>query len=119
MNSTLPYYILIAVEVGAVLCGMKNCFFFIFLVYGALPLLDEICTLDERNPSKEEAENLKKNDLAFKLPLYVTIALDWMNFLIIMSVLSETEISTSTVFHFFGFLFIGLNLLATQFSVTH
>ena len=88
MNSTLPYYILIVVEVLTVVGGMKNCFFFIFIVYGALPLLDEICTLDERNPSKEEVENLRKNDLTFKLPLYVTIALDWMNFLIIMSVLS-------------------------------
>ena len=46
MNSPLPYYFLILEEVVAVLCGIKNCFFFLFLTYGALPLLDELCALD-------------------------------------------------------------------------
>lgn len=119
MNSPLPYYFLIFEEVVAVLCGIKYCFFFLFLTYGVLPLLDEVSTLDERNPSKEENENLRKNDGSFKLPLYTTIILDWVNFKIMMSFLSDTEINMNTAFHFFGYLILGLNILASQFALSH
>lgn len=45
--------------------------------------------------------------------------LDWINFKIVMSVLSDTQIKMDTAFHFFGYLILGLNILASQFSISH
>ena len=44
---------------------------------------------------------------------------DWILFFKTMNILTYTEFTLDTTFHLCGFIFIVLNLLATQFSVAH
>ncbi len=53
IHSPLPYYILAALTAYGLFQQKVQAFFLIALVYSGFPLLDEIFSLDERNPSEK------------------------------------------------------------------
>jgi hypothetical protein len=54
-----------------------NPFIFISLVYSLFPILDEIFSLDTRNPTPEERRKLEKDDAYFRMALYTAMILSW------------------------------------------
>lgn len=53
LNSTIPYYLLTLLPASGLLSDKPNPFIFIAIIYAVFPLLDEIFSLDERNPTNE------------------------------------------------------------------
>lgn len=51
--------------------------YLVSFVFFFIPLMDEICDIDLRNPTKEEERELE-TQLRFKLPLYVCVFCDWL-----------------------------------------
>lgn len=54
-----------------------NPFIALFLNFVLVPLFDDLFPLDVRNPTKEE-QKLLRNQLKFKLPIYLALFLDWV-----------------------------------------
>ena len=104
---------------GAAYGNLSTGYIFLFIIYAVLPLLDEFFSLDQRNPTKEEREELEKNDFYFKLALYATVVLDWVIFFQVMNLFSEIEITLWTTISLLGFIFIFSNLQAVGFAVAH
>jgi hypothetical protein len=52
LHSTIPYYLL-ALLPAAGIAGNANPYIFVAIIYAFFPLLDEIFSLDGRNPSNE------------------------------------------------------------------
>lgn len=55
--SSLPYYVLLFVMVFGISIYelTRNPYLLLFIIYGLIPLVDELVTLDTRNPTSEEA----------------------------------------------------------------
>lgn len=53
--SSAPYYVLLSIMViGVSLFELtRNAYLLLFIIYGILPLVDELVTLDTRNPTPE------------------------------------------------------------------
>jgi hypothetical protein len=49
---------------------------YIFIVYGVLPVLDDLFAHDWANPTLEEFMELE-DQWRFKLPLYINIVVEW------------------------------------------
>lgn len=47
------------------------------ILFFGVPLFDEITELDSKNPSKEDEKKLEGKK-RFKIPVYLTIVLDWI-----------------------------------------
>lgn len=80
LKSTFQYYTVPFIYIVA-LCLVQyfeNPWVAIWLIYTFIPILDEVFTMDLRNPTKEESKVLE-SQLRFKLPLYVCVFLDWFN----------------------------------------
>jgi hypothetical protein len=52
-------------------------------------MLDEFFALDLRNPSEKERKELLNSDNYFKIPLLVTLAIDWFLFFKVLKYFSE------------------------------
>jgi hypothetical protein len=53
MRSSIPYYLLAAITFAGIFKMGSNPYVFIVIIYAILPLLDEILSLDWRNPTEE------------------------------------------------------------------
>jgi hypothetical protein len=64
--SSIPYYVYLMMMVVAFTLyeNTHNSFVILFFIYGIIPLLDEIFTLDIRNPTPEEIKKIE-NDVKF------------------------------------------------------
>lgn len=54
LKTSLPYYLLTVLPMLNLFNLSPNPYVFIAITYAVFPLLDEIFSLDERNPSKSE-----------------------------------------------------------------
>ena len=88
MNNTIPYYLLAFLMLLASTGSIDVGFFFIFLIYTILPFLDEIFSLDLRNPDEKERKRLEENDGYFRMALYAAIVADWCLFFKAMNTFS-------------------------------
>lgn len=75
-----PYYILLIIIGLAYATIWTNAWLTLFIIYAILPLLDEVCTLDQVNPTEAQRKELEQNDIYFRICLYLTIAADWFLF---------------------------------------
>lgn len=118
--STIPYYVLLFIMVVGINIYdvTHNPYVLLFIIYGLIPMVDELITMDNRNPTNEQAKAMA-DKLRFQVPLYVTIVVDWIIFFYAMNQYSETEINTKTFFQLLGFVVVVSNLNAAQFSVSH
>ena len=51
--SSLPYYLLFVLGFSGLFGNNTTSFVFIFIVYGIIPLIDELLPMDEVNPNEE------------------------------------------------------------------
>lgn len=58
MKTSLPYYIIAIMTVVGLPIKLPNPFPFIAIIYAGFPILDEIFSLDERNPDQQERKQL-------------------------------------------------------------
>ncbi len=63
--------------------------YFVAFAYIMIPWLDEFCSWDSFNPTTEMRKKLEGQDLQFRIPLYLSLALDWMLFFRVMPVVAE------------------------------
>lgn len=74
LDSALPYYL----NSALILLSMYLCYslqlplLYIFIVYGVLPVLDEVLSHDWVNPTLAQMQHLE-HQWRFQLPLYVNI----------------------------------------------
>jgi alkane 1-monooxygenase len=68
----------------------KNSFTLVFLVYGILPIAENYISFDIKNPTKQEQKILRKQ-FRWKIPLYMSIVLDWISLVSLMKVILYTE----------------------------
>ncbi len=47
-----------------------------WIIFGAVPYLDQVFSMDVKNPTKDQQKEMK-NMLRFKIPLIITLILDW------------------------------------------
>ncbi len=119
LHSTAPYYLLTILPAAGLIGDKPNPYLFIAIIYAVFPLLDEIFSLDERNPSNEERAALEKRDPEFRFTLYLAMILSWAVFLKSMYIMTKIELNSSTLVEFVGMTFIVLNLYAAQFAIAH
>ena len=55
----------------------KNSFILLYIIYGLIPFLEIFRSKDTYNPTNEDSKNMK-NQLKYKIPLYINCLLDWM-----------------------------------------
>ena len=79
LYNPLPYYCLVFLyALFYIFCTyLKNPFIALWIVFGLLPILDQYVSMDLLNPTKDQQRELK-NLIRFKIPLLLTIALDWV-----------------------------------------
>ena len=77
--TTFQYYCNPFLYLLAYLCikNFENPFVTIWITYSFIPLLDEVISMDVRNPTKAE-EKILENQLRFKLPIYISLVVDWI-----------------------------------------
>lgn len=86
LSSTFQYYLnpfLILFFTYQVTTFQYPCFQ-LWLLHVFFPLMDCLLPLDNRNPSKNEIKSLE-NKLSFKLPLYLSVILDWLSLFYLQS----------------------------------
>lgn len=93
-----------------------NPYFMIWFIYSLVPFLDEVLSLDLRNPTKEESQALEK-ELRFKLPLYITLFVDWLATVFLLNyVTTKPDLS---LYSFIGCLIVAGNLAAVNINISH
>lgn len=117
IHSSFQYYCVIFLYVLAFITikYFDNPYFVIWVAYSFIPLLDELLTLDVRNPTKSEVKQLE-NDLRFKLPLYISLFVDWMFSIFILNHAVSHEFS---LFKFIGYILISANNSAGNINISH
>jgi alkane 1-monooxygenase len=85
----------------------------IFVVYGLIPLLDQMIKQDWQNPTLEEIMKIEKQN-RYRFCLYIVIFLEWLLFFV--SVVKQTEVTVWTIA---PMLFIRANMYASGFLVAH
>ena len=82
MNSTIPYYSLLFFMLASYFIGneLNSPYFVMFMIYGMVPLVDEVVSQDWRNPADHEVLSLLKRNWQYELALFVTIIADWVIF---------------------------------------
>ena len=92
-----------------------NPFFMIWLVYACVPLLDEVLSLDLRNPTREESK-IMENELRFKLPLYITIFCDWFFTFLLLNFVTTQDIG---IVELFLCILVGGNFSGININISH
>lgn len=93
----------------------QNPYFTIWVIYACIPLLDELLSLDLRNPTKEEAKRME-NDLRFKLPLYITLFFDWFFTFFLLNFIASQDLS---VYQIIGCIILGGNFSGININISH
>ncbi|EAR84610.1 fatty acid desaturase (macronuclear) [Tetrahymena thermophila SB210] len=117
--SSLQYYFVPLMYILAFvsILYLRTGYLFVFLFYSFIPLLDEFCSYDIRNPTKEEAKQLT-GKIHFKIPLYLAVVFDWLFtfWCVYFIAANKDEIS---LFNQFGIIFVAGNLAASNINVAH
>lgn len=88
----------------------------IWFIYSLVPFMDEFLALDLRNPTKEESKSLEK-ELRFKLPLYITLFVDWFSTVFLLNYVTTNP--DMNLFIFIGCLVVSGNLAAVNINISH
>ncbi len=89
LMTSFPYYLLAALTLAGCVALEDHAFIFIIIIYSIVPLLDEILSLDWKNPSLEQRVNLEENNSWFKFALYFTAICDWLIFFRMMDIFAN------------------------------
>lgn len=119
LMSSVPYYILPALIVLAVFFIETYSFIIIAIIYSVLPLLDEVISMDWRNPNKQERQLLEENDIQFKTVIYLTGVVDWILFFKMMNVFAQYEFTPFSILNLLGIFIIFGTFQAAQFTIAH
>lgn len=57
--TSFPYYLLALIIISGIFTMEKHAFVFIVIIYSILPVLDEVLSMDWRNPTVEERLKLE------------------------------------------------------------
>ena len=116
LYSTLPYYSLLYLIITGI--GFyeltRNPYISLFMTYTLIPIIDEMITLDTRNPTYEEAKTMAEQ-IKYEIPLYLTILVDWGVFFYALNQYSTIELNFSSFFMLLGLVITVSNLNASQF----
>jgi len=115
--STLPYYslLLLYALIYYSIDKWHQPWLGTFLIYVFLPLADIIFPEDWLNPTENQNKRLAE-DIYFKIPLYITVIVDWVFFFWIINHLSQQPFD---FLYWFGCLYIAGTLISTNFMVAH
>ena len=118
MESSIKYYLLSILIIIHHLCFcnyFNNPMVLIWIIYGLLPVLDEYLPRDEANPTKQEQHKMK-NMLRYKIPLYLTLVLDWTSL-----IFSIKYVMTSNIGWLYnaGVIFAEITIQAASFNLAH
>jgi alkane 1-monooxygenase len=121
--SSLPYYTMALLSTISLFSTWssysKIAFVLIAVVYALFPILDELFSLDERNPTTEERKELERNDGYFRMTLYMAMILSWAANIKLCYIFSTHEITWSDVIPIMGIIFISSNRYSVQFAIAH
>lgn len=117
--STIPYYLISVLLLLAAGLIWNHAWSLIFIGYVILPMMDEFFALDLRNPSQKERKELLNADNYFKIPLFVTLLIDWFLFFKVLRYFSEFQLTFIGAFNLVAFWIIFSNINAVQFSIAH
>ena len=110
------YFILLIYFVGIYFIKYyDNPFFSFWFLFSFVPFLDEITFIDVRNPTKEEQKMLE-NQLRFKLPLYITLFMDWFFTVFLMNHFINQDFN---LYSFLGYILLGGILAASNINIAH
>lgn len=116
--SSFQYYSvpLLYVATVASIKYYDNPYFMIWFIYAFVPFMDEVLSLDLRNPTKEESKAME-NELRFKLPLYSSLFSDWFStYFLLNYIASHPDLS---LFKFVGCVIIAGNFAAVNINISH
>jgi hypothetical protein len=119
LMTSFPYYLLALITIAGYFFIENHSFIFIFVIYALLPILDEIISLDWRNPTAEERIKLIEDNFWFKFVLYFTALCDWILFFKMIDLFANNEITPFSILNLMGQIFIFCNLQAVQFAIAH
>ena len=92
-----------------------NPFVSIWIAYSFIPLLDEVISMDVRNPTKTE-EKILENQLRFKLPIYISLVIDWVFTIFVLNTIANNEFN---LFKFIGYVAVLSNMAASNINIAH
>ena len=104
---------------SALLAEGFNPFIFLAITYSFFPILDELFSLDDANPSDTDKKELIENENYFLAPLYAAMIVCWIVAIKIFSIIQVMEVTLFNVHYFLALVFIISNLYSIQFVVTH
>ena len=113
----LPYYsIVFLYTLFYIFCTyFHNPFITLWIVFGLLPLLDQLLSMDLVNPKKEQQREMK-NLTRFKVPLVLTIMLDWVFLFWAMKELIEKD---HDLLYKFGVFSVMVTLEGASINTSH
>ncbi len=116
--STFQYYSIVVLYIFSVISikQFDNPYLMIWFTYSSVPFLDEVLSMDLRNPTKEESKMMEK-DLRFKLPLYITLFVDWLFTIYLLNYVSTNH--DLGLFKFVGCLVLAGNFAAVNINISH
>jgi alkane 1-monooxygenase len=121
--SSLPYYTLAMLTAIGVFTDPKEntsiAFILITVVYAFFPILDELFSLDSRNPTPEERRKLERDDGYFRMTLYLAMILSWVINIKICVAHMTYQLSWGIIPVQLSRIFMVSNLYSVQFAVAH
>lgn len=63
----------------------------LWVIYTLVPCIDEFLTMDTYNPTTQQSKDLEQS-IKFKLPLYLSVLLDWVFMVYVLNHLTTTYI---------------------------
>lgn len=117
---SFQYYFLAAFTyIGYIWPEKVHPWMLICFAYAILPLLDEIFSLDWRNPTEEERQELERRNPWFVGSLYLALILDWIAFFRFLRFVATVELTLSSIVYFAAYFYIVTILGAVSFLVAH
>lgn len=86
LMTSLPYYLLGITIIACCFALEHHPFVFIITIHMIFPFLDEIFSLDWKNPTPQQRSDLEENNFWFKFALYFTVISDWILFIRMMNI---------------------------------
>lgn len=96
--STFQYYSVpfLYLFIAFVIQQYQNPWIALWIIYTFIPALDEIASIDVRNPTKQEAAQLD-TQLKYKLPLYISLISEWLLAVWMIEYLASHEVGLLNV----------------------
>ena len=117
--SIIPFYHLASITLVACFNIWDHAWALFFGAYGLMPLLDEIFSHDNRNPTEDEKKRLLEQSFHFELCLYVTMFLDWTLFFKCLNYLADFEPTFWNCINLPALLFVWGSLNGCEVAIAH